>query len=192
MPRRFGRQVLARSRIQGQPPQSFDLVQANRVMLGDEGPCGSGSRTCFSATGFRSTTRSLSMKRSGTWPATRSWSLSRTSPRPDGNRRRLRAARRGGPADHLASPRGLAHSSLHLRRVHCRTLESVCPCGLSRGGRSAVTLVQPAVHLRRRRPGQDALDARDRALRSAAHAAASAHLHLVRALHERDDQRGAL
>ena len=55
-----------------------------------------------------------------------------------------------------------------------------------------VTLVQPAVHLRRRRAWQDASDACHRTLRVPASSAAEAHLHLVRALHERDDQRRAL
>ena len=45
-------------------------------------------------------------------------------------------------------------------------------CGLPRGRRSAVALVQPAVHLRRCRSRQDAPDARHWALRAAAPAAA--------------------
>ena len=47
-------------------------------------------------------------------------------------------------------------------------VESVRPCGLPGGRRSAVALVQPAVHLRRSGSRQDALDACDWPLRAAA------------------------
>ena len=87
---------------------------------------------------------------------------------------------------------GRPQPALHVRYLHRRTVEPVCARGLPRGRRSAVALVQPAVHLRRRRSRQDALDARHRALRAAAHPRLQAHLHLVRTIHERDDQRGAL
>lgn len=58
----------------------------------------------------------------------------------------------------------------------------------SRGRRGAVALLQSAVHLRRRGTRQDAPDARHRALRRHASQESATDLHLVRALHERDDQ----
>ena len=62
---------------------------------------------------------------------------------------------------------------LLLRHVHRRPLEPVRACGLPRGRGSAVALLQPAVHLRRRGPRQDAPDARDRPLRAHARRACS-------------------
>ena len=61
---------------------------------------------------------------------------------------------------------GGPESPLHLRHVHRRTVEPVCARRVPRRRRSAVALLQPAVHLRRRRTRQDALDARDRPLRA--------------------------
>ena len=58
-------------------------------------------------------------------------------------------------------------SPLHLRHLHRRAVEPVRARGLPRGRRSAVALLQPAVHLRRRGSRQDAPDARHRALRAA-------------------------
>jgi chromosomal replication initiation ATPase DnaA len=64
---------------------------------------------------------------------------------------RFNLARRGRRArDDSASP-GLgprASTSLHVRHIHRRFLESIRPRGVSSGGGSAVALVQPAVHLR--------------------------------------------
>ena len=62
-----------------------------------------------------------------------------------------RAQRRGPASSGHADVLGRPEPSLHLRHVHRRIVESVRPCGVPRGGRSAVALVQPAVHLRRRR-----------------------------------------
>ena len=92
-----------------------------------------------------------------------------------------RRARAGGP-----------QSPLHLRHLHRRLVESVRARGVPRGRRGAVAFLQPAVHLRRRGSRQDASDARGRAVRAAARSQSEAHLHLVRAVHERDDQRGPL
>ena len=72
------------------------------------------------------------------------------------------------------------------------SIESVRARRVPRGRGSAVALVQPAVHLRRRGSRQDAPDARGRAVRAAARSQPEADLHLVRAVHERDDQRGPL
>ena len=89
---------------------------------------------------------------------------------------------------HRAGP----EPALHLRHLHRRPVEPVRPRGLPRRRRGAVAVLQPALHLRRRRPRQDAPDARHRAVRRAARAGAAPHLHLVRAVHERDDQRRPL
>src|ERR671931_693401 len=51
-----------------------------------------------------------------------------------------------------------SESSLHVRHVHRRALESVRACGMSCGCGSAVAIVQPAFHLRWRGSGQDAPD----------------------------------
>ena len=110
-------------------------------------------------------------------------SVSRPAP---GDRHRMRRSRR-----HRAAPGG-SEPALHVRHVHRRAVEPVRACGLPRRRRSAVALVQPAVHLRRGGARQDAPDARDRAVRAAARSAVEAHLHLVRAFHERDDQRAPL
>ena len=105
-------------------------------------------------------------------------------------RRSGRARERSAAADSARA--GRPQSPLHLRHLHRRLVESVRACGLPRRRRSAVALLQPAVHLRRRRSGQDAPDARGRAVRAAARSQSEADLHLVRAIHERDDQRGPL
>ena len=42
-----------------------------------------------------------------------------------------------------------AEPTLHLRHVHRRVVESIRSCSVPRGRRSAVALMQPAVHLRR-------------------------------------------
>ena len=107
-----------------------------------------------------------------------------------GSRRADRAPWRVGPGPRHRA--GGSQSPLHLRDLRRRVVEPVRARGVARGSRSAVALVQPAVHVRRRGPWQDALDARGRTLRPAAQPVVQAHLHLVRAVHERDDQRGAV
>ena len=97
----------------------------------------------------------------------------------------------GPPPSTQPGPAGL-NPALHLRHLHRRIVESVRARRVPRGRRGAVALLQPAVHLRRRGSRQDASDARGRALRAAARSQSQAHLHLVRAIHERDDQRGPL
>ena len=92
----------------------------------------------------------------------------------------------------VAAARRQPDSPLHLRHLHRRAIEPVCARGVPRRRGNAVAFVQPAVHSRRRRSRQDALDARDRPLRGAASSRPGADLHLVRAFHERDDQRRAL
>ena len=85
-----------------------------------------------------------------------------------------------------------AHPPLHVRHLHRRAVEPICPRRLPRRRRNAVAFLQPALHSRRRRSWQDALDARHRPLRRPASPWTRADLHLVGTLHERDDQCGAL
>ena len=103
-----------------------------------------------------------------------------------GGRRRQRRRRSRRRRSRHSQP------ALFLRYLHRRYLEPVRARRLPRGGRSAVALLQSAVHLRRGRSRQDAPDARDRALRRHASQESAADLHLVRAVHERDDQRRPL
>ena len=118
---------------------------------------------------------------------------SRGRPPADASQGAVAAVRRSMPPDEARPPAAVSPVGLNPRytfdTLHRRTLESVCARRVPRGRRSALALLQPALHLRRRRTRQDALDARHRALRAAASPAAEAHLHLVRAIHERDDQR---
>ena len=83
---------------------------------------------------------------------------------------------------------GGLESALHVRHVHRRVVQSVRARGVPRRCRSALSFLQPAVHLRWCGTRQDALDARHRPLRAAPQSQPRAHLHFVRALHERDDQ----
>ena len=108
-----------------------------------------------------------------------------------GRDRRRRRPKPGRRSRRSSTPRGSIprYTFDTLRR---RAVEPVRPRGLPGRGRGAVALLQPALHLRRRGPRQDAHDARHRAVRADADAHDAAHLHLGRALHERDDQRAAL
>ena len=122
---------------------------------------------------------------------------------PSSPRKSAAAAQRAGRGQRAAAPSRRSTTSteaatrqprapLLLRHLHRRSVEPVRARGLPRRRRSAVALLQPALHLRRRRSRQDAPDARDRPLRADAPEEPQAHLHLVRAVHERDDQRGPL
>ena len=71
------------------------------------------------------------------------------------------------PAEPVDAGRaGQPRAALLLRHLHRRPVEPVRARRVPRRRRSAVALVQPAVHLRRRGTRQDPPDARDRALRA--------------------------
>ena len=71
--------------------------------------------------------------------------------------------------------RGLgAQSQVHLRHLRRRLLQPVRARGRTRRRREPVEVLQPAVHLRRRRARQDAPDARDRPLHPGARHALNA------------------
>ena len=101
------------------------------------------------------------------------------SPVPTGHR----ASRREQPP--LSRRCGGAESQVHVRPLRHRLVQPVRARGRAgrRGG--AGTGVQPAVHLRRHRPREDAPPAGDRALRPAALATAHEPLHHLRDVHER-------
>ena len=99
-------------------------------------------------------------------------------------------SRDAGAGRNHRRPPWQSRASLFLRRFHRRTVEPVCARRVPRGGRSTVAVLQSAVHLRRCGTRQDASDACDRALRAHASEEPQTDLHLVGAIHERDDQRG--
>ena len=156
----------------------------------------SGCPTCCSRSGFPSTIRSCSPRRCATSAVPiRSWCSCRRT----GNRRQPPPAllpRAPEPVTEEAFQRAECHGrpqpALHVRHVHRRTVEPVRARRLPCGRRSPVAVLQPAVHLRWCGSRQDALDARDRPVRAAAPSRLQTDLHLVRTIHERDDQRGAL
>ena len=109
----------------------------------------------------------------------------------------VRVRARGRPAAEPAAPTAIAAPALaqpqvHLRELRGRLLQPVRPRRRARGGRDPVEVLQPALPLRRRGPRQDPPDARDRPLHPGAQPAAEPRLHLVRPLHQRDDQRHPL
>ena len=81
---------------------------------------------------------------------------------------------------------------LHLRVVRRRQLEPVRPGRLPGGRRAPVQGLQPALHLRRSRPRQDAPPARGRPRDLTPLPVAPPALPLDRALHQRSDQRHPL
>ena len=77
--------------------------------------------------------------------------------------RRRSAVERPVPHPRRAGP---AEPEVHLRDLRHRLVQPVRPRGRGRGRRGAGQGLQPAVHLRRLRAGQDPPAARDRALRA--------------------------
>ena len=78
--------------------------------------------------------------------------------------------------DGAAPPAGeRAAAALHLRGLRDRALQPLRPRRGARRGRGAGARVQPVLHLRRRRPGQDPPAARDRPLRAGEPPRARAH-----------------
>ena len=109
---------------------------------------------------------------------------------PEPRRRRRRPPRR--PDDRPARPaRHRAPAALHLRGLRHRPLQPVRPRGRPGRGRDARPGLQPVLHLRRGRAGQDPPAARHRALRERQPPGARAHLRLGGDVHQRVHQRPA-
>ena len=75
--------------------------------------------------------------------------------------------------------------ALHLRRLRRREFEPLRPRRLAGRGRGAGDGLQPALSLRRRRSGQDPLDARDRPPRPGAQSQRQHRVRLEREVHQR-------
>ena len=158
-------------RDEGQPSQLLHLVQAHRRLSSDDGAA---LRIRVPNSLFRDwLTKHYSavldealgeVDRKGTavnFVTDEASAAPSEAPAPDGP---STLPRRAPPPRTTAGRRSRA--PLFLRHLHRRLVEPVRARRLPRGRRGAVALVQPAVHLRRRRSRQDAPDARDRALRA--------------------------
>ena len=121
--------------------------------------------------------------RSARWPATAPPTAARVERRRPSARWR-RPTRCGGQ-------RQPAQPEVHVRDVRHRLVQPVRPRGGGRGGRVAGEGVQPAVHLRQLRAGQDPPAARDRALRHDARQRPLGPVRLDRGVHQRLHQLAA-
>ena len=110
---------------------------------------------------------------------------------------RRRRCRRDAPGRRIPHGHGLAHhvraeSPLHVRPVRHRRLQPLRPRGRDVRGREPGPVVQPAVHLRPRRTGQDPPAARDRPPRARALLEQACPVRLDRDDDERVRRRDAL
>ena len=171
---------LSRSLLRAQVSEAvwFSTFQMSAPSRATGCSCASARRTAMSATGScratcpscatrwrRSAHRgasSSSRSRSPNPPVTRRATIRRhRQPRPCAERSAPRLGRRAPERQRGAGDQ----PALHLRRLRHRRVEPLRPRRRPARGRDARPLVQPAVHLRRRRPGQDPPPPRHRALR---------------------------